>query len=66
MKKMVKEHKIGETFNLPCDRKGILRKIKNIPWGFKYVVEITETDYPFFEIGATECFKYEQLQPVID
>jgi hypothetical protein len=51
MKKMDNQLEIGKTYSLPWNSKGILRKIKNIPWGFKYVVEITETNCPFFEVG---------------
>jgi hypothetical protein len=54
----------GDIVKLPLNQLGIIKKIQNIPWGFKYQVEIIRNT--LFEKGAIEDFKYDQLRPIFD
>ena len=53
---------IGDTVGLPLGEVGVLEEIKDIPWGFKYRVKLTEVNPSFSnKCGSLENYSFNQL-----
>ena len=53
------DFKIGDKVKLPLNETGTIKKIKDIPWGFKYVVKIRKAT--FNKTNELYDYKEEQL-----
>jgi len=53
----------GDIVKVPFSSYGVVRKVKNIPWGHKYIVEIL-LENPFYKYKEKQDFKREQLEKV--
>ena len=49
----------GDKVKLPFDEEGIILKVVDITWGFKYLVNITKPTIN--NLGEELAFKFEQL-----
>lgn len=52
--------KVGDRVRLPLEETGTVVKIKNIPWGFKYVVKIRKAT--FNVTNEHHDYKKEQME----
>jgi hypothetical protein len=50
---------VGDKVKLPHNEEGVILKIADIPWGFKYLVNITKPTIN--NLGEEIAFKFEQL-----
>lgn len=54
---------VGDIVNLPFDEVGVIKSIDNaIIWGFRYIVEIIESDGIFNYVGDIVNFKSSQFK----
>ena len=60
--KIIYEWEVGDRVKLPFDETGTIVKIRDLLWGFKYVVRIRKGSC-FNKTNQRVDFKYEQLQP---
>jgi len=56
--------KVGDFVKIPFESAGVLKKIKTLVWGFNYIVEITQSNFGFYELWQEEAFKLEQLEKI--
>ena len=49
----------GDKVKLPFGEEGVILKVADIPWGFKYLVNITKPTIN--NLGEELAFKFEQL-----
>lgn len=54
------ELKVGDMVKLPFNEIGTITEIKNIPWGFKYVVKIRNAT--FNNTGELHDFREQDLE----
>ena len=50
--------KIGDKVKLPLNETGTINKIKDIPWGFKYIVKIRKATFN----KTNELYEYKEEQ----
>lgn len=53
---------MGDKVSLPCDERGEIIKILDIPWGFKYVVKIEIATLN--NVGDIHDFKETQISKI--
>jgi hypothetical protein len=54
------ELEVGQKVSLPFGETGTIKKIKDIPWGFKYLIKINKG--VFNKTNEILEFKKEQIQ----
>ena len=61
------EYEVGDEVSLPFNETGIIVKILDILWGFKYIVKLRKVN-PVFDNKTNQHvdYKYEQLSPLKD
>lgn len=53
----------GDIVKIPFSSYSVVKKVKDIPWGCKYIVEIL-FENPFYKIWEKHDFKREELEKV--
>ena len=56
--------KKGDIVIVPFKSLGIIREVKNIIWGYPYIVEILKEN-AFYDMGEKQDFKEEQLKLLV-